>query len=73
MNYEPPAVIRRIRELPPRHEAPPKSVRTDPFPHIPFSEGEEFLGWPIALGVMLSAGLCCWGLYNIMLWLGRAV
>ena len=45
---------------------------TDPNWNVPFiTKEEDFLGWPIAIGLMASAGLGCWGLWHLALWAGR--
>lgn len=60
-----PAVIRKVRfgaALPP-DQMIQKYHRTDPNWNVPFSEEDDFPGWPIALSLMLAAGLDCWGLW----------
>ena len=56
----------------PNSEKIQKFARTDPNWNVPFVTDEDnFPGWPLALGVALAAMLACWGLFHLLLWLGR--
>jgi hypothetical protein len=74
MNNEPKAVRRNPRfgsALPP-DQMIQKYYRNDPNWHVPFiTKEDDFPGWPIAIGLMASAGLGCWGLWHLALWAGR--
>lgn len=49
-----------------------KYYRNDPNWHVPFiTKEDDFPCWPIAIGLMASAGLGCWGLWHLALWAGR--
>lgn len=67
-DYEPQMVVRKSR-------MPALTPEPTPQEHIPtelcFTDEDDFPGWPITLGLMLSAMLACWGLFHVFLWLGR--
>lgn len=67
-DYEPPMVIRKSRM--PVFQKNTTSLEQIP-PVLYFTEEDDFPGWPIAIGLMASAGLGCWGLWHLALWAGR--
>lgn len=49
-----------------------KYSRSDPNWYVPFiTKEDDFPSWSIAIGLMASAGLGCWGLWHLALWAGR--
>ena len=70
-----PKVVRRNPRLGsalPPDQMIQKYHRTDPNWYVPsITKEDDFPGWPIAIGLMASAGLGCWRLWHLALWAGR--